>query len=257
MATFVTADWVAERLETPEVLLIDTRFSMRYLMGHLKSAVNVPPPKLRDAQGKILPPERLADLYSAAGLGDEITPILYDGYDGRNAAMSAWGLEYLGRNDVHIMDVVFDEWKEQGHEIFYRPVRLEPRPFSVAINPEVRADMADVRDTTDFKLVDARSREEYSGDADVDEKPGHIPGAVNLVWQELVGRDGRLQASQDEIQKALDTASIKPSDRVVTYCKIGARASVVYLAMKRLGYDVKPYVESYAEWELSGLPVEN
>ena len=38
MATFVTADWVAERLETPEVLLIDTRFSMRYLMGHLKSA---------------------------------------------------------------------------------------------------------------------------------------------------------------------------------------------------------------------------
>ena len=117
--------------------------------------------------------------------------------------------------------------------------------------------MADVRDTTDLRLVDARSREEYSGDADVDEKPGHIPGAVNLVWQELVGRDGRLQASQDEIQKALDTASIKPSDRVVTYCKIGARASVVYLAMKRLGYDVKLYVESYAEWELSGLPVEN
>jgi len=229
MATFVTADWVAERLETPEVLLIDTRFSMRYLMGHLKSAVNVPPPKLRDSQGKILPPESLADLYSASGLGD----------------------------DVHIMDVVFDEWKERGHEIFYRPVRLEPRPFSVKINPEIRVDMADVRDTTDFKLVDVRSREEYNGDADVDEKPGHIPGAVNLVWQELVGRHGRLQASQEEIQKALNMANIKPSDRVVAYCKIGARASVAYLAMKRLGYDVKLYVESYAEWELSGLPVEN
>ena len=220
MATFVTADWVAERLETPEALLIDTRFSMRYLMGHLKSAVNVPPPKLRDAQGKILSPERLADLYSAAGLGDEITPILYDGYDGRNAAMSAWGLEYLGRNDVHIMDVVCDEWKEQGHEIFYRPVRVEPRPFSVAINPEVRADMADVRDTTDLRLVDARSREEYNGDADVDEKPGHIPGAVNLVWQELVGRDGRLQASQDEIRKAVDRASSKPNPAASRLAKL-------------------------------------
>jgi len=257
MATFVTADWVAERLETPEVLLIDTRFSMRYLMGHLQSAVNVPPPKLRDAQGKILPPESLADLYSAVGLGDEITPVLYDGYDGRNVAMAAWVLEYLGRNDVHIMDVVFDEWKEQGHAIFYRPVRLEPRPFTVKINPDIRAYMADVRDATDVRLIDARNWEEYKGDADLDENPGHIPGAVNLVWQELVGQHGRLQASQEEIQKVLDTANIKASDRVVAYCKIGARASVAYLAMKSLGYDVKLYVESYAEWELSGLPVEN
>ena len=257
MATFVTADWVDERLEMPEILLIDTRFSMRYLMGHLKSAVNVPPPKLRDAQGKILSPEGLANLYSAAGLSDEITPVLYDGYDGRNAAMAAWALEYLGRTDVHIMDIVFDEWKEQGREIFYRPVRLEPRQFSVQINQDIRAHMADVRDSIDVRLIDTRTSEEYNGHANSDEKPGHIPGAVNLVWQELVGQNGQLQASQEEIRRVLDMANIKPSDHVVAYCKIGARASVAYIAMKRLGYDVKLYVESYAEWQTSGLPVEN
>lgn len=257
MATYVTADWVAQRLETPGFLVIDTRFSMRYLMGHLKSAVNVPPPKLRDAQGRVLTPKGLANLYSAAGLGDEVTPVLYDGYDGRNVAMAAWVLEYLGRDDVHIMDVVFDKWKEQGREIFYRPVRSESRPFSVNINQSLRVYLADVRYATDLKLVDTRSQEEYKGWSDVDEKPGHIPGAVNLVWQELVGKDGLLHASVEETQKALDASNVKPNDRVVAYCKVGARASVAYLAMKRLGYHVSLYVESYAEWELSGLPVEN
>ena len=256
MAAFVDADWVAHRMGSPGYLVIDTRYSMRYLMGHLKSAVNVPPPKLRDAQGGVLPSEELADLFGVAGLGDEVTPVLYDGYDGRNVAMIAWVLEYLGRDDVHIMDIVFDKWKEQGREVFYRPVESEPRPFSVNINPAVRADLADIRDVTDLKLVDTRSLEEYNGQSDVDEKPGHIPRAVNLVWQELVGQDGQLQASEEETRKALDRANINPNDRVAAYCKIGGRASVAYLAMKRLGYDVRLYPGSYKEWERSGLPIE-
>jgi thiosulfate/3-mercaptopyruvate sulfurtransferase len=256
MATFVNADWVSQRLDSAGFLVIDTRFSMRHLMGHLKAAVNVPPPKLRDAQGILLPPEDLAGLFGAAGLGDDVTPVLYDGYDGRNVAFAAWALEHLGRDDVHIMGTVFDDWKEQGREIFYRPVRSEPQPFSVKINSAVRAGLAEIRDAKDLVLVDARSREEYDGEAGVDEKPGHIPGAVNIVWQEIVGKDGRLQANEEEVRKALEAANIKPNDRIVTYCKAGARASVAYVAMKRLGYDVRLYLESYAEWEQSGLPVE-
>ena len=94
MTTFVSADWGAERTGNPEYLVIDTRYSMRHLMGHLKSAVNAPPPKLRDSQGSLLSPKGFAELFGAAGLGDDITPVLYDGYDGRNSAMVAWILEY-------------------------------------------------------------------------------------------------------------------------------------------------------------------
>ena len=42
----------------------------------------------------------------------------------------------------------------------------------------------------------------------------------------------------------------------MAYCKVGARAAVAYSAFKRLGYDVKLYDASYAEWERSGQPVE-
>ena len=101
MTTYVSADWVAARISDPSFLIIDTRYSMRHLMGHLQHAVNVPPPKLRDLQGQLLSPDGFSDLFGAAGLGDLITPILYDGYDGRNSALVAWILEYLGRDDTH------------------------------------------------------------------------------------------------------------------------------------------------------------
>ena len=42
MATFVSADWVSERIGRPGYLIIDPRSAMRYLMGHLRGAVNVP-----------------------------------------------------------------------------------------------------------------------------------------------------------------------------------------------------------------------
>lgn len=256
MVTFVPIEWVAERLETAGFVVIDTRSAMRYLQGHLKAAVNLPLRKMLDSESRLLPTDKLGALFGSIGIGDQDTPVLYDGYDGRNAAMVAWTLEYLGRSDVHIMDVIFDKWREQGREIFYRPVPAQSRQFTANVNPAIRARLADISDAPDLKLVDTRSREEYDGETDADEKPGHIPGAVNIVWQELLGHDGRLLCSQEKARQALDAARISRNDRIVAYCKGGPRAAVGYLAFKQLGYDVRLYDASYAEWEKSGLPVE-
>ena len=257
MTTYVSADWVAARISDPSFLIIDTRYSMRHLMGHLQHAVNVPPPKLRDLQGQLLSPDGFSDLFGAAGLGDLITPILYDGYDGRNSALVAWILEYLGRDDTHIMDIVYDEWAAQDREVFYRPVPRTERQFTSHINPAVRASLEYVSHTNGLTLVDTRSLEEFEGRSDADEIPGHIPGAINVVWQALVGRDGRLLCSENEAKRIIEEAEIDSSNTVVTYCKVGARAAVGYQALKRLGFDVKLFDGSYSEWEKSGLPVEN
>ena len=256
MATFVTADWVAARLGEPEFVVIDTRSAMRYLMGHLKSAVSVPQAKILDTETRLLPVDRLGALFGSVGLGDQQTPVLYDGYDGRNSAMVAWAMEYLGRDDVHVMDVVFDQWKGQEREVFYRPVPTEARRFTPQANPSVRASLAEVSGASGLRLVDTRSREEYRGETETDERPGHIPGAVNIVWQDLVGQDGQLTCSQEQAQRVLDEAGISQNEPIVAYCQVGARAAVAYQAFRRLGYDVRLYDGSYAEWERSGQPVE-
>ena len=193
----------------------------------------------------------------AAGLDDHRTPLIYDAYDGSNAAMLAWMLEYLGREGVHVLDVFLERWIAEGREIFYRPVKPEARQFTARVNPQVRAALKDVCDKSGRKLVDFRSREEFAGKLpSADGRPGHIPGAVNVVWQDLVGDDHQFLAPEEKLQKLLAAAGIGPRASVVAYCRTGVRAAVGYLALKRLGFDVVLYDGSYAEWARSGLPVE-
>ena len=229
---------------------------MRYLMGHLRGAVNVPVDRLRGPDGRLSPPERLADAFGEAGLGDDVTPILYDQHDGRNAAMAAWMLEYLGRDDVHVMDVLYDAWKEQGREVLYRPVEAEARVFTPRIDPAVRASLDDAANAGEAKLLDSRSAEEFRGEAGTDLRPGRIPGAVHLPHSEVAGRDGRLLVDDALLRERLANAGIAPGDRAIVYCRSGVRASLTYLAMRRAGYDVRLYDGSYAEWMESGAPVE-
>ena len=256
MATFVSADWVAERIGQPGGLLIDPRSAMRYLMGHLPGAVSVPFKKLQGPDGRLGPPPQLADAFGAVGLGDDVTPVLYDHRDGRDAAMAAWALEYLGRADVHIMDLRYEDWKEQGYGVLYRPVAATPKPFTSSVNPTVRATLDDVASLSDgAKLLDTRTPEEFRGEVEMDSRPGHIPGAINLPHSEMAGADGRLLIDPDLLYQRLAALGITADDSVVAYCRSGVRAALAYLAMRQAGYDVRLYDGSYAEWMDSDGPV--
>ena len=256
MATFVSSDWVAERIDQPEFLIIDPRSAMRYLMGHLPGAVSVPFKKLQGPDGKLGDPEQLGSAFGMVGLGDDITPVLYDHQDGRNAAMAAWVLEYLGREDVHIMDLRFESWKDEGREVLYKPVPPEARPFTVNLNPSLRATLEDVKNPGTSVLLDTRTVEEFDGQVEMDHRPGHIPGAINLTHTEAAGEDGHLLVEEFEFRTRLGIAGVANNDSVIVYCRSGVRASVAWLALQQFGYEARLYDGSYAEWMDSDQPVE-
>ena len=256
MATFVLPGWVAERIGQPGYLVIDPRSAMRYLMGHLRGAVSVPYKKLQAPDGRLGPPEQLAAAFGDVGLGDDVTPILYDHQDGRNAAMAAWVLEYLGRTDVHIMDLRYEAWKDAGREVLYRPVLAASATFTARLNPAIRASLDDVANAGSTTLVDARTAEEFRGEVDMDHRPGHIPGAVSLPHTDLAGAAGKLYAGQDMLRERLAGAGITEGEPVIVYCRSGIRAAVTWLALEQTGYDARLYEGSYAEWMDSDQPVE-
>ena len=276
MARFVSSEWVASRLEMPDVVVLDPRRPTKYLQGHLRNAVNVPLAKAWDADGRLRPPGELAAWLGEAGLGEGTSPLLYDAADGRYAAMLAWLLEYLGRTDVQVMDVFLEGWVAEGRPIFYRPVRREPGEFPARVVPAVRAALEDVRQLSSApqargragKLTDFRSRDEYmgrqappplpgpEGEARAEAYAGHIPGAISLAWEDLAGDDHRFLASSDAVRRRVEEAGITPGDRIVAYCQTGARAAVGYVALRSIGLDVSLFDGSYAEWMRQGLPVE-
>ena len=135
------------------------------------------------------------------------------------------------------------------------PVETEARSFTLRLNPSVRASLDDVADSGEMRLLDSRSAEEFCGEAVMDHRPGHIPGAVHLPHSEVAGRDGRLLVDDSLLYERLSAAGIAPDDRAIVYCRSGVRASLTYLAMKQAGYDVRLYDGSYAEWMDSSHPV--
>lgn len=256
MVTFVTADWVAARLDSPGILLLDPRRPMKYLQGHLQNAVNLPVFRAFGTDGTLLPPEGLARWIGSAGLDESKTPVLYDSPEGQNGAMLAWILEYLGRTDVHMLEVFYERWVAEKREVFYKPVEAVPRTFTPHMNPQIRVTIEELQGGSRSKLIDFRSKEEYTGERDMDGKPGHLPGAVNLVWRDLVGPSQAVLAPREKIEQLLTAAGVKRDDPIVAYCRSGPRASLGYMALRQYGYAVRLYDGSYAEWARSGLPVE-
>ena len=257
MAKLVGGDWVAAHLESPATVIVDPRRPMKYLLGHLPGAINIPMYRAFGADGRLLPPDELAKFIGDAGLGDAATPVLYDSPEGQNAAMLAWILEYLGRSEVLVMDVFFEHWKETGREVRYRPVDAAPQHFTSRVNPSVRVTLTEVRRAEQCRLIDFRSREEFAGEKAIGtDAPGHIPTAINLVWRELAEPPERILARSEKIERMLADAGIGRNDDVVAYCRSGPRAALGYLALNQLGYNVRLFDGSYAEWTAAGLPVE-
>src|SRR5690606_33634464 len=118
----------------------------------------------------------------------------------------------------------------------------------------------------DLALVDVRSWEEYIGERvamphlpnEGAQVGGRIPGAVHIPWGLNVREDGTFK-SRDELEQLYRSRGITPDCEVVTYCRIGERASMAWFALKYLlGYQrVRNYDGSWTEWgNAVGVPVE-
>jgi thiosulfate/3-mercaptopyruvate sulfurtransferase len=254
MFRLVSSEWMAERLESPEFLVIDPRSAVRYMSGHPKNAAHFPVAKQRDAEGRLLGAEELVRRLGQTGLDAKRAPVIYDNADGRNAALLAWILAYLGRTDVHVMETFWEQWVKDGREVFYRPVEATAREFTAKIRPELRATTSDVQKNA-AKLVDLRTADEFSGKAEIDARPGRIPGAVNLSCDQI-GVNGRILSAPKRLEEMFAARGVTRETNTIAYCRTGMRAALGFLALAQLGYNVALYDGSYAEWSGSGLPVE-
>ncbi len=207
---------------------------------------------------ELLPVNRLTEAIGGAGVENGSSVVAYDEDDGRAAAMLAWILEYLGHPEVRILATFFEQWKEDGNEVYYKPMKVKPRTFHAKPNPKMRAVSQELLDNASLKLIDVRSQEEYLGKDKGQIRNGHIPGAINLPWTSFLGRKNRAILSRAGLLSVASKIGLKRDDQVVTYCQTGARAAIAYYALRELGLEnVRLYDGSFHEWsQQSELPVE-
>jgi thiosulfate/3-mercaptopyruvate sulfurtransferase len=218
--------------------------------------VNLPLAKIFDpTAGTLHSVEKLATVFGASGIGSDVMPVFYDEYDGQNAAMEVWALEYLGHDKVQLVSVFLPELYRQGFEKRYKPVSPKPANLSFKPNYGIRSAIEDIQSTERRVVLDVRSADEFSGASTSPNlpRPGHIPGAFNVPWTEFLGDDNHFFTEKD-----VQLNDAKESARVITYCNSGPRAALAYVALKKKRYEnVSVYDRSFAEWSnRPELPVE-
>ncbi|MFC3769588.1 sulfurtransferase [Paenibacillus sp. GCM10012303] len=267
-SNLVKAEWVQARLEAgEEIVIADVRFSPKdalhgrsaYERGHLPGAVFVDlKADLADPAGEhggrspLPTPERLARTFGGLGIGKSSTVVVYEDGNGPAAARLWWVLKYTGADRVHVLDGGYDAWVAAGLPVSREQPAPEPREFVPAVRPELLAGVDEVRASSEGRrtgtaLVDSRDARQYAGlEAPFDPVAGHIPGAVNYFWKDVLNEDGSWKSPQQLRDRF---AELGASDEIIVYCGSGISATPNVLALEEAGFtNVKLYAGSWSDW---------
>lgn len=261
----VSADWLKRhRTDSGLVILNAERARAVFDSAHIPGARFVATSQFTTRRGDLiteLPPiARLDSLLESLGVGDRGRIVIYG--ETIPATRLFFTLDYLGLGErVSLLDGGLESWSRAGGAT---TVEATPRPAHTSLtprpNPELLADAAYVnarRNDPGVLLLDARNQQEFDGTV-LEEgvtRAGHIPGAVHLDWTELMSA-GRFREKGD-LRQLLIAAGATQAREIITYCRVGSRASVLYFAARLLGYSVRLYDGSMNDWASHAeLPVE-
>ncbi len=277
MDTLVTADWLEQHLDDPDLVVLDCTVlveqaedgGLNNLSGRPSyEAGHIPGAGFADLMGDLsdtessyhmaLPtPEQFAAAMGRLGVGDDTRVVLYDDFNSVWAARVWWMLRWIGFDRAAILDGGLKAWKAGGRTLSTEPVAPPERRLTVQVRPELIADRAEVLASIDQEsvtLVDSLPAGHYRGEWTLYDRPGHIPGAANVPATSLLDEEGRFRQSGE-----LEALFSGDRDaRIITYCGGGVAASLDAFVLTRLGFtDVAVYAASLQEWAADpDLPME-
>jgi thiosulfate/3-mercaptopyruvate sulfurtransferase len=264
----VETDWLAERLDAPDIVVLDASLHLpttgrnakaEYLAAHIPGALFFDIDDIADETNPLphmLPPTvKFASRVKKMGVGDGARVVVYDTEGLYSAARAWWMFRIMGHNDVAVLNGGLKKWKAEGRALEDgEPTRRTPRHFTPRFHAELVRDAAEVKaliGSTAAQIVDARSAGRFEG-RDADPRPGlrqgHIPGSRNVPYATLLNADGTLKPAA-ELAAVFAKAGVELERPVVATCGSGVTAGIVALALAVLGRpDAAVYDGSWVEW---------
>jgi len=274
--TFVTPAWLAAHLDDRNVVAVDASFYLPdegkdadalFRQAHIPGAVRFDVDTVADrsvALPHMLPSAAtFADMVGALGISESMTIVIYDATDLIGGARAWWMFEHYGARNVRVLEGGFKAWIAGDYPVEAGASRRQPTTFAASFDaaPVVDADAVLAASTSgSAQIVDARSAPRYAGSVPEPRpglRSGHIPGARNVAWRELVDESGRLR-DPGAIAAAFAKAGVDIDKPIITTCGSGVSACVLLLGLEQLGRgDGRLYDGSWSEWGArTELPIE-
>ncbi len=255
----ISAPELAERLgnasDRATLLVAQVTSAEVYAEGHIPGAVHVAPADLVSgippATGRLPDGAGLTALFRRIGYTHGAEVVTLDDEGGGWAGRLAWTLDVIGNPNWRYLDGGLNAWAAAGLAFDGDPVRVSPSDVEVAVDPGPIAEADDILgrlDDEDLVIWDCRSAAEFAGHRRAAVRAGHIPGAVNLDWLELMDGERDLRLVQD-LGALLAEHGIVPERDVITHCQTHHRSGLTYMAARLLGFPrIRAYHGSWSEW---------
>ena len=267
----VSTDWAQNNLDTPHVVFVEVdEDTSAYETGHIPGAVkldwrtDLQDPIVRD----FVDAQQFSKLLSERGISRDDTVVLYGGNNNWFAAYAYWYFKLYGYESVTLLDGGRKKWELDGRPLSTDSVSRQATSYRAdAPDNSIRAFRDEVIGAIGVKnLVDVRSPDEFSGKIlapahlpqEQSQRPGHIPGAINVPWSRAANEDGTFK-SDEELSALFAAAGLDGEKETIAYCRIGERSSHTWFVLSELlGHEnVKNYDGSWTEYgSLVGAPIE-
>ncbi len=234
--------------------------------GHIPGSVHAPYASWRGPPrnpGALRSPEAFGELVRSLGIAAD-TPVVVvhsgaNATDMGTAARVYWTLRSLGLEDLALVNGGFAAWVAADLPVSTEPVSVTPSDFVAQWSENWRVSTDEIEalvDSGGASLVDARPQNFFEGRFWTIARPGTIPGATNLTFEDWF-EGSRMRTAQEVTEIA--AARGHEASLTVSFCNTGHWAAINWFALSEVAGvpNTRLYAESMAEWTAAGRPLDN
>lgn len=272
----VSTEWLAAHLDAPDLRILDASWYLpntgrdpkaEYEEAHIPGARFFDIDEICDLSSDLphmAPPvEKFMSRMRDLGVGDGHRIIVYDGAGLFSAARVWWMMRLMGKKDVAVLDGGLPKWRAEGRPVTDDTPMMRPRHCTARRDSSLIKDVTQVALATKIKsaqIIDARPPARFEGHEPEPRdglRCGHIPGARNVFFRDLLNENGTFLAD-DALRAAFERAGVDLSAPVITSCGSGVTAAILNLALEKIGHKSHAlYDGSWAEWgQFNDLAIE-
>ncbi len=260
----VDAEWLKENLNSPKIIVLQVSFlKSDFDREHIEGARYLWPgwisPDSPEGSMNVPDIDKASQMLQSLGVSNDSHVILcHIRSEVSVTARMFLSLEHLGlKGNISFLNGGLEAWKKNGNPVSTAipnvkkgNVKLKPASLIVDKNYVLKTLKSE-----NGLVVDARLKRFYDGEPTGNPRDGHISGAKNIQYTDMVDAANVFKPIA-ELETYFSPVATKEKELVV-YCFIGQTASVLYMAGRILGYDMKLYDGSMQEWSrLDELPME-
>jgi 3-mercaptopyruvate sulfurtransferase SseA len=267
LSPLINADELLKIQPLAELVLIDARNGVNaeetYKKEHLKGARYVDLNRdLATAQqdpangGRHPLPslQKFSEVLSKLGISPKSHIVIYDDKNGSNAAARFWWMmRAVGHEKVQVLNGGLQTAIKIGFPTSSGPEIFDPSEYKVLAWKLATANIEEVEKARNNKksiVIDVRDKNRFDGLTEpLDLIAGHIPGAINIPFNENLNEDGLYKPASVLNEKYSAVLGHTKPEEVIVHCGSGVTACHTLLAMEYAGIPIpKLYVGSWSEW---------